>query len=332
MKNEYKKVSYQEKMDALVNAVKENPNISISQYPGYYEDGRSKANFWNSSLAIVRKCAQKEKLTEKELYIIMSHAMIDELKGKRQTLSRKEKIDYIYDLVLQNPSIILSKCKLNFSDGTQVIGFWNTIQTEIRKNKEKNLTEEENYIYYTSACIEDLKRQESLQTLISKFEEFYAYVLQDKKNTVYNKKKQFPDGTYYIHFWDWLQVFIQKCHDKKELTEQEFITLYYGAKIDEVLENRQNKYLSTLEKAYILLQYVKSHPLENLSWIYEEFSDGTDFYVFYCNLHRFYKSRQNKTSLSEKEQEIMNIYLEIRKIHKQAKLEAQASRVRKLME
>ena len=91
MEKEYKKVSYQEKMDALVNAVKEDPNVSISQYPGYYEDGSAKANFWNISSNIVKNCSKKEKLTEQELYIVMSHAIIDDLKGKYTTMSRKDK-------------------------------------------------------------------------------------------------------------------------------------------------------------------------------------------------------------------------------------------------
>ena len=174
-------------MDALVNAVKEDPNVSISQYPGYFEDGSAKANFWNISSNIVKNCSKKEKLTEQELYIVMSHAIIDDLKGKYTTMSRKDKIDYIYDLVLKDPSMVFSKCKLHFADGTQVIGFWNTIQTEIRKNREKDLTEEENYIYYTSACIEDLHMQESKRVLLSKLEEFYQYIAEDTSHSVYNK-------------------------------------------------------------------------------------------------------------------------------------------------
>ncbi len=332
MEKELKMVSYQEKMDFLVHEVQQNPNISLSQYPGYFEDGSSKARFWNYSSVIVKRCSEKEKLNEKELYIIMSHAIIDDLKGKHSSMSRKEKIDYIYNLILQDPSIVISKCKLSFPDGTQVIGFWNMIQTEIRNNREKNLTEEENYIYYTSACIDELKRQESLRTLIFKLEEFYKFISEDETHSVYNKKMKFPDGTYYAHFWNWLQIQIQKCHDKKELSQEELITLYYGAKLDEILAIRKKKFLSVLDKAYYLLEYIKSHPLENLLYSQEVFSDGTSLYAFHCNLYRFYNSKQNKTHLSKKEQEIMNIYLEMRKIRKQAKLEAQKARVRKLIQ
>lgn len=325
-----KNVSYQEKMDFFVNLAKENPDVSLSRYPGYFEDGSAKSYFWNSSKAIVKKCREKEKLTEEELYIIMSHAIIDDLKGKHAFLSRKEKIDTIYDLVLKDPSINFSKCNLNFSDGTQVLGFWNTIQTEIKRNREKDLTEEENYIYYTSACIEDLKKQASLQTLISKFEEFYNYIVQDEKNSVYNKKMKFQDGIYYVHFWNWLQIQMQKNDEKEHLTYEEKITLYYGKKINEVIKSRKKKYLSVLEKTRYLLEYVKSNPLTSLNTVQDVFPDGTSLHILSCNLYRFYKTKQNKP-LNEEEQEIMDLYLEIRKIHRQAKLEYQAARVRKLM-
>ena len=99
-----KNVSYQEKMDFFVNLAKENPDVSLSRYPGYFEDGSAKSYFWNSSKAIVKKCREKEKLTEEELYIIMSHAIIDDLKGKHAFLSRKEKIDTIYVISLNNNS------------------------------------------------------------------------------------------------------------------------------------------------------------------------------------------------------------------------------------
>ena len=327
-----KQLSEEEKLFEYLQAIKENDNKIISFNSSLlFSDGTQMRQYWKANKDKIYKMITEEGNQFIVQYKEQCEVLIKEYNNYQEKLEIKiteeEKLlEYLQAIKDNRNKILLQRCSLLFSDGTQMGTYWNANKDKIYKI----ITEEGNpfIVQYKDQCEVLIKEynnyQEKLEIKITEEEKLLEYLqaIKDNRNKILLQRCSllFSDGTQMGTYWnankdkiykiiteegnpfivqykDQCEVLIKE-YNKKQLSEEERLLEYLQA-----MKENDNKIISfnsslLFSNGKKMRQYWKANKDKIYKMIIEE---GNPFIVQYKDQCEVLIKEYDKKQLSEEE-------------------------------
>ena len=196
-----KQLSEEEKLLEYLQAIKENGNkILPKRCTLLFSDGIQMAQYWNHNKDKIYKMITEEGNSFIIKYKDQCEVLIEEYNKKK--LSEEEKLfEYLQAMKENGNKILLQRCALLFSDGTQMGSYWSASKDKICKM----IIEEGNpfIVQYKDQCQVLIKEYNKKQ--LSEEEKLFEYLqaMKDNENKIipYNSSLLFSDGLKMGIYW-----------------------------------------------------------------------------------------------------------------------------------
>ncbi len=229
------KMTQKEKMDYVIDLVKEDPDILLYRTDKKFPDHTLIKDFWVYTNVKIRKKCDAKRLTKEEKYLFYGAALIDNMQRKYAKMTPSDKINHLYEYVKRNPAIQLSSTKETFPDGTHMAHYWNNLTHWIVSEYDwENVSEQEKYIIHTAALIDDLQRKYKKMDTMTKADYLLKLMSQNQDFSLDMLGEKFPDGTKLIHFWNNTRNLVHKKRNAQELSQKESYLIHTMALIDQM--------------------------------------------------------------------------------------------------